>query len=241
VPIAGFVLELDVLSRARQPLFSGGPLRRLAGFVMSGVAFREDVSDLVSPPALVLDNPIVNIGHRYSPIGLGQNEYHARREAVALPGPVVLRAPNEHLFTSFIEDPQGIWLLRHVQGLEERPSSDLRILQIACVMFNLAQSSMGMVRVPDPKELDDKRRRSSTLLEVPIGLSLGGDWISHRDRSMGKAARVEDVSSGKLVKLRSKRQRQITSIVRLLLVHRAVQLDLTTSAYVSERCKTPVH
>jgi hypothetical protein len=133
---------------------------------------------------------------------------------------MALRTPEEYLFTTLIKDPKRIWILRNAQGLEERVGSDLRILQIECIMFNLAQNSMGMVRAPDPKELDDKHPWNPTLLEVPKGpsgrLSLGGDWISHRDPPMGEAARVEGASSGKHVNLLGKRQPQITSIVRLL-------------------------
>ena len=100
----------------------------------------------------------------------------------------MLWTPGKDLVSILVHDPQGIWLLRHVQGLEERLGSDLGILQIERVMFNLAQSGMGLVRVPDPKELDGEHRRSSALLEEPIGLpnrrSLGNDLMFYLDRSI---------------------------------------------------------
>jgi hypothetical protein len=36
---------------------------------MSGPAFREDLADFVGPPALVFNNPVMDAGHIYPPVG----------------------------------------------------------------------------------------------------------------------------------------------------------------------------
>jgi hypothetical protein len=89
---------------------------------MGGVAFREDVFDLVGPSALVLHNPVVNIDHYHSPLSLVAAD-NMRGATVALSGPAALWAPDKHLCTKLIDHSQGIWLLWHVQGLKERPGS----------------------------------------------------------------------------------------------------------------------
>jgi hypothetical protein len=81
VPIACLVLELDVFRRARQPLFGGGSLRGLAGFVMGGVAFREHIPGFVGPSAVVLDDPVMNIAIT-SLLGASTRANILRREAV---------------------------------------------------------------------------------------------------------------------------------------------------------------
>ncbi len=87
-----------------------------------------------------------------------------RGEAVPNLGAGALWTPGKHLVATLIQDPQGVRLLRHVQVLEERAGSHFRVLQIDSIMFNSTQSGMGVVRVSDPKEFDDKSHTGSVLL-----------------------------------------------------------------------------
>jgi len=81
VPVTRFVLVLDLFGRTRQPLFGGGSFRRLAGFVMGGVAFREHIPGFVGPSAVVLDDPVMNIAIT-SLLGASTRANILRREAV---------------------------------------------------------------------------------------------------------------------------------------------------------------
>jgi hypothetical protein len=86
-------------------------------------------------------------------------------EALAYSGAAGLWAPEKHLITALIQDAQGVRLLRHVQRLEEGLGSHFCALQVVRVMFNPVQGRMSFVCVSDPKELDNKHRKSSVLPE----------------------------------------------------------------------------
>jgi hypothetical protein len=131
---------------------------------MGGEAFREDVAGFVGPSVFVPDDPVTNIGHIDSPVG-PMRVNNIRGEAGPELGAGALWAPGKHFVATLIQDAQGIRLLRHVQRLKEGLGSHFCVLQVGCVMFNPVQSGMSFVGATHPKELDNKRRKSSVLLE----------------------------------------------------------------------------
>ena len=86
---------------------------------MGGIAFREHIPGFASPSAFVLDDPVVNIDHDYSPGSLNASKQPAKRGPSGL-GAGALWTPDKHLLASVIQDPDGIRLLRHIQRLEEK-------------------------------------------------------------------------------------------------------------------------
>jgi hypothetical protein len=88
-------------------------------------------------------------------LGASTRATNLRGAAVPDSGTGALWAPDKHLIAIVIQDPHGIRLLRHVQGLEEGQSSHFRVLQIRCVMFNPIQDRMSFVCSTHAKELNN--------------------------------------------------------------------------------------
>lgn len=69
-------------------------------------------------------------------------------------------------------------------------------------MFNPAESSVGLVLFPDPKELDDKHCWHITLLERPIGrVPVGDDLIFRLSSTSDVEARDANQTAGAFLEL----------------------------------------
>jgi hypothetical protein len=63
MPVAGFVLILDVNRVTGKVLFRGNPFRRGKRCLAARERFGKHVVELIRPPTVVLDNPVVDLCH----------------------------------------------------------------------------------------------------------------------------------------------------------------------------------
>jgi hypothetical protein len=75
------------------------------------------------------------------------------------------QGPKEHLIPIFVQNPQAIWVLRHVQSayIEKRPGFHLSAFQIRRDVRNTGQRGVRVVLFANAEELNRKDHSAASL------------------------------------------------------------------------------
>jgi hypothetical protein len=75
------------------------------------------------------------------------------------------QGPKEHLIPVFVQNPQALGVLRHVQSayIEERPSFHLGAFQIRCDVRNTGEPGVRVVLFASAEELNRKDHSAASL------------------------------------------------------------------------------